>query len=78
MKRATELHGERRSSYVEVVNYLLATYATNYNIGNAVKELDLYEQGHGASAVLCAKHLYTKALCCEIVYKEEPVMALFV
>lgn len=57
-------HDERVSSYVEVVSFLLATYATDEVIARAVKYVESYKQAIGMASTEFAKTLYTKALRC--------------
>lgn len=66
------------SSDVNVVNYLLAMYATNDIIAEAIKKLESYKRGHGISAALHASRLYSGVLSCGIVYKEKSVKLLLI
>lgn len=74
--RATALYDERLSSYVKIVNYLLATYAAEDIIAHSVKKLEPYKQVLEISAVLYAKKLTTEKLRCGIVYKAKRVGSL--
>lgn len=76
--KSSGLHDERLSSYVEVVNFMLATYATDDVIARAVKTLENYKQLPGMAPTDFAKRLYTKALRCGMVYEEKRVKSLFV
>lgn len=67
------LHDGRLSTYVEVVNYLQTTYATDDIIAKAIKELESYEQAPGLFAALYAKIVYTKTLRCGIVCEREKI-----
>lgn len=75
---STGLHDERLHSYVKVVNFLLATYANDDVIAQAVKELESYHQGPGVLASDYSKDLYSSALRCVIVYEEKWVNSLSV
>lgn len=75
---ATRPHDERLYSYVEVLNCFLAMYATDGNSAQAIKELELYKEGHGASATLYVRRLNTKALCYGILDEIRHVKPLFV
>lgn len=70
---ATELHDERLSSYIKIVNFLLSTFVTDDIIAREIKKSESYKQNPGVSASLYAKRLYTKALGCGIVYEEKCV-----
>lgn len=72
------LHDELLSSYVEVVNFPLATYVTDDIIARAIKELESYRQPPRVSAAICAKRLYTKTFHFGIFYEEKRVKCLFV
>lgn len=54
---AKGLHDERVPSYVEVVNYLLSAFETDYIIALEIKEIESYMQAQRVSAVLNAKKL---------------------
>lgn len=66
----TGLHGERLSSYVEIVNYLLCTYATDDIMAWAIMKMKFSMQAPEVSVKLYAKRLYPKALRYGIVYEE--------
>lgn len=76
--RATVLHDESISTYAEVVNYLLRTYATNGIIIQAIKESKSYKRALGVSAALSAKRLYAKTLWCKTGNKKKQFKFLFV
>lgn len=75
--RASGLHDEKLSTYVEVVTHFLGTYATNNIIAQTMKELEFYKQTPGVSAALYAMNLYTNALRCRIVCVKKRVTSLF-
>lgn len=77
-RHVTELHDDQLLSYIKVFIYLLATFAAVNNFAIAIKELEMYKQGHDVLAASYAKHLYAKALHCETAYEEKRVKLLFV
>ena len=69
---------ERLGSYVEVVNYLLATYATDDVIAETVGDILSIRQGKGTTAADFAQTLYDKVLRCGNVYPESQLKGIFV
>lgn len=78
MRYGKGLHDKRLFSYLEIINYTSARYATDDNMARAIKDLESYYQCLEISAALYAKRLYIKALRNKIFYKEKRVRPLFV
>lgn len=66
------------SSYFEVINFLLTTYATGGVVAKAVKELNGYHKRPGILASDYAEILYLYASGCGIVYERKIIKSLIV
>lgn len=77
-RHSTEVHDERVSSFVEVVNFLLVAYETKNKIDSAIKELEFVKEFSKVYSALYAKRLFTKVLGFGIVYEENCVKVLFI
>ena len=65
------------SSYPEVFNYLLRTYATNEVITEAYAEVTNFLQSSGMSETEYGDPFWRKALCCENVFSDNRLKSLF-
>lgn len=65
------------SSYCEVLNYLLATYATDKFIAEANMDIINFKQCADKNADEHAQALWTKGLRCRLVYDEYGLKGIF-
>lgn len=68
-------HDESLSSYVNILNFLLATYVTEDVIHGAVRSLARQLPGMAPKEI--AKKIYTEALSCSMVDEEKRLKSLF-
>lgn len=68
---STGLHDKRLQSYVKVVNFILASYATDNVFSRAIDQFKSNAQELGVLASDYAKKLYAETLRYKIVYHEK-------